>query len=671
VSLDEVSPCDAILAAWLGRLEEAMQGLYAPREEVRKALAEVVLRVLEVSSFQHGREAFANPELEMGVGLLSTSFGGGMMAIAAVASTIASMSTGGAGGGALYTIPEVANVEAMDEDEDLLLAIKMSQESSGVVVQEPDTPVPTVAEAVPVNTAEAGDSASSQGEAMEVDVSSVPPPPPPPPAPTSSPTSTSAPLHPVSSTAAHALLAPRFLIALTSDKHMQLIAEHWRKSQSVLWLLLEIARLGAPYRAFLLKRETVAQLADTLLGDQCPLNGAVYAQGSRRRAPSSYVTIVPGKDDSLPFIAKNVPDWTHLIELLSALVCSADSLQLAQSLGEVGYQCVQAKTLYNTIFRQARYTAAAIPMIKHLSYENKPLSDLIGESLCDELGQCKEGETAHLFAAMEKFLSINDSLAHARCFQLFGGGDFNLLETMNISKDVAQKQRFVCVFIRSFVALAEQVPIVRTVVGSSPTKITTWAPWMLKFCFRFVNKCGAEQRQFDFPQVSPEKNQVNQAIRAMVGGTQGAETRSVSFQPTPTVCIPTGTGASPPPALAQGPFVRVYGEDVEAEGTPTWLQRAERTSLALHALLLSLGARPDDLIPVDTFDEETPSAVASKASSTGSFAPIAPAAVHPMPLSQQSAPVVHDLTQDTAMAGFHDGMTDEELAQFLANGMLD
>jgi hypothetical protein len=651
-----------------------MQGLYAPREEVRKALAEVVLRVFEVSSIQSGKEAFAHPDLEMGTGLLSTSFGGGLMAIAAVASTIAGMSTSATGGGPLYAIPELISAEAMDEDEDLLLAIKMSQEGSGIVIQEPDTPVPAVAEAVSADAVDAGQTTSSQGDAMEMDVASVPPPPPPP-APHSSPTTISAPLA-VSPAAANALLAPRFLIALTSDKIMQLIAEHWRKSQSVLWLLLEIARLGAPYRAFLLKRETVAQLADTLLGDQCPLNGAVYAQGSRRRAPSSYVTIVPGRDDSLPFIAKNIPDWTHLVELLSALVCSADSMQLAQSLGEVGYQCIQAKTLFNTIFRQARYTAAAIPMIQFVSYENKVLSDLIVESLCDELGQCKEGEAAHIFAALEKFLSINDTLAQTRGFQLLGGGDFNLLETMTISKDVVQKQRFVCVFIRSFVALTEKVPVLRGVVGSSPAKIATWAPWMLKFCFRFSGKCSAEQRQSDsqYPQVSPEKNQVNQAIRAMVGPVQGPETRSVSFQPVPTICIPTGTGAPPPPALAQGPFVRVYGEDVETEGTQTWLQRAERTSQALHALLLSLGARPDDLIPVDTFDEEIPSAVASQGSSTGNFfAPIPTAAVHPLPMSQQqqAPPVVHDLTQDTAMVGFHDGMTDEELAQFLANGMLD
>ena len=681
---ETLSATDSLLSGWLSNLDDALQGLYAPKEEVRRALAEVVLRVFEASCAQHGSEVFSRPELEIKTGLLSTSFGAGMLAAVAVAAAgLANNRTIGDNGNSMYPTADVAVAEPMDEDADLLLAIKMSQEASGMMAV--DEPVPTEAALAgdgeveeitgPTdsnNTMEVVEEAttSAKEEVVAPPIPAIPPPP--------SSTPPAVPPTPPE------LLAAQFLLALTDDIRMQLIAEHWRKSQSVLWLLLEIARLGSAQRTFLLKREIVAQLVDAILGDQCPLNGMVYATGSRRRAPSSYVTIVSGRDDTLPFVAKNIPDWSHLMELLTALVCHSDSLQLGQSLGEISLQCLQTKTLYNTIFRQARYTTIALPMLVHLCYENQVFSNLILESLCDELGQCKEGDTAHIFQAIDRLLNMSDTLAHSRNFQLFGGGDFNLLEIMKITKDQIYKHRFICVFIRSFIALAEKSHTLRSVISIPASKISMWAPWMLKFCFRFIAKCNQEQQTLcgDFNTLSPERNQVNQAIRAMGGPT--AEPRSVSFNPTPTVCIPTTNSSSavtpcmaavgavspplpsPTPAGA-GPFLRVYGEDALSESTQTWLQRAERTFQGLQSLIVSLGGSPDELIPVDTFDEDITigSSNTTGMSTQTSSAPTG--AIYPQLPSEESstgrkAPV--NLMQ------LADGMTDEELAQILEGGGL-
>jgi hypothetical protein len=673
---EDAYPSDTLLAEWLVNIDAAMQGLYAPREEVRQGLAEVVLRVFEVSSILHGKRAFSSADLDTGIGLLSTSFGAGMLAAAAALTAAASARD-------LYSIPEEAEAVPMDEDADLLLAIKMSQETSGISLEDP--PVPTTAETVTArDNAPVPDTANNEVDevpalddtAMEISEITAPQPPPPPAPPSAEPAGTTA-AAPTTVPIPRNLLAPTFLVALTNDARMQLIAEHWRKSGAVLWLLLEMARLGPAQKQLMLKREVVAELVDTLLGDQCPLSNSVYQAGSRPRAPSSYVSIVPGKDGNLPFAAKNIPDWTRLIELLSVLVCASDSLQLAQSLGEVGHTCILSKTLYNTILRQARYTTAATPMLRFLSYENKAFSDLIGESLCDELALCKETETAHFFEVMESLLSIPDSLCHPRTVHLFGGGTCNLLDVMSAMKEQATKHKLICVFIRSFVELVNRVPLLRTVISSPLSKVESWAPWLLKFCFRFCNRCAAEQAA-NFPSVSPQKNQVNQAILARNnnGTKNSTETKSVTFQANPTVHAPNGTttddaasGASSgvvSTLAQQGPFVRVYGEDPELDGTQTWAQRAQRTSELLHHLLLSLGAQPDALIPTDTFEDDPASISASP--SVTNFGTMTTAAVHPQPLPSNNPALMKPIVQDlTGEAGYADAMTDEEFAKYLSS----
>lgn len=675
---------DLILSNWLRSVDTELAGLYAPKEDVRKAIAELVQRVFELAYLEHGKEGFSNCEfaLEMNAGLLSNSFGAGMLAVAALATSAASVfnkNTSSNEHHDLYTIPEdtaVAVAEPMDMDEDLMLAIKMSQE----MIPGEASPVPTTASIAVADNHAGASSSESVRPSSPVDISAVPgssstsattgaP---------SGPTVTQAsPPAPAANTPPH-LLAPNLLLALTNDTRMQLIAEHWRKSESVLWLLLEISRLGAAHRLFMLKREVVAQLVDIFLGDQSPLCGTVYAVGSRRRAPSSYVTVVPGKDGSLPYVARNIPDWTHLVKLLSALVCQSNSMSLVEAMGEISFQCVQVKTLYTTLLRQARYTLAALPMIIHLSFENKPISDMIGEAFCEELSLANYDSTAHIFQAMERFLNIQDTLSYQRNAQLFGGGgDYNLLETMNITQDQPGKHRMVCVFIRSFLALVKSTPILRSVISQPNTKITSWAPWMLKFCFRFTNKCTREQAECAVPVADADKLKLNAAIERAHDKTASASSTTsplISKKPTVFVCTMDTVGSADP-LTSKGPFLRVHGEDQETESTQTWVQRAEKTSQMLYALLNSLGASPDALLPADTFDEEVAVVPAltnhsnSNSSAPGCYSTPTSAAVHPMPLGQSKG-TQSGAGNSVTFPQFADGMSDEELAQLLQDGAL-
>lgn len=54
-----------------------------------------------------------------------------------------------------------------------------------------------------------------------------------------------------------------------------------------------------------------------------------------------------------------------------------------------------------------------------------------------------------------------------------------------------------------------------------------------------------------------------------------------------------------------GPYIIVYGED-EAYSDAPWSVRAESSNQVLHSVLLSVGAQPDSLIPEDTFTFEDP-----------------------------------------------------------------
>jgi hypothetical protein len=147
-------------------------------------------------------------------------------------------------------------------------------------------------------------------------------------------------------------------------------------------------------------------------------------------------------------------------------------------------------------------------------------------------------------------------------------------------------------------------------------KINDWAPWMLKFCYQYIEKCNRESSAL----------QANAAaIAASMIGPQPIDV----IQPTS-------------PVTPKGSYLYVYGEDNESREI-TWNIRAQNTFNELQSVLRLLGAQPEVLIPADAFEE------------------VVPEDIPPELIAIDDVPRTGDLTT----AGFSDAMTDEEFARFL------
>jgi hypothetical protein len=85
--------------------------------------------------------------------------------------------------------------------------------------------------------------------------------------------------------------AIRFVMELTMDVHLQLVAEHWTKHSAMIEVLLCFAQLGYDQRWLLVQRDLIAALLDAIMGEASPLSGRLYSVQSRKRAPSSLVSV--------------------------------------------------------------------------------------------------------------------------------------------------------------------------------------------------------------------------------------------------------------------------------------------------------------------------------------------------------------------------------------------
>jgi len=413
----------------------------------------------------------------------------------------------------------------------------------------------------------------------------------------------------------------KILTALTSDQQWLLLCDNWRSCNQYLSLLYGIAEVDPCIRDFMLKREVIAQAVDAVLGDQSPLVGQVYLKGSRRRAPSSYLSVVLGKDDALPYAAKAVPDWSKLLELVAILVTQCreitdNSSSLYKIMGDLNAECIQAKTFYSTIIKQTRYIPSMIRIVEQLCIDNYKFSDMVMEVIYEEMSMSSYEGLLHLFELLEKFLSVRDMVSYHRAAELFGGAHWNLLEAMKLNSSQVLKYKLVGVFIRSFITLAQRLPTPSSSLHGTlftAANVNKWAPWMLKFCFRFTQKCNHERIVSSIDgavaHVEPEAShmlaqaQVNKAIleQARTADSPSSKSKSSSTQRTVSFHLDAAAPPSPVSALrTKGPFVRVYGE-AASECELTWDQRAEQTTQLLSELLTRMGFNVDGLLPYDTF----------------------------------------------------------------------
>ena len=726
-----LSAQEIVLVEWLRDFDMSLlNNLYAPSEEVRKLSASCVLQIVQMAyaqlqlqlriqqqqqqqqQQQHGGGEGGpgtNPSsgitgircgknclvalcgaghLDIRAGTLSTAgFGPAVGTTAKPKSSTPGTVGGGGAAGAAVAVPVTGAspsagtamavavpVEEFD-DPDLALAIKMSQQ----VVAEGSIP--------PAQPAH-GDASASSSISSTAGPGS---------APVGSGSGSGSSSETASTSAQHGatgtydltlhermLLLPRLLLELTADHRMQLLGENWRKAQSFLWVLLESARTSAAVRELLLHRDVIAQLVDVLLGEQSPLNTQLYAKGSRRRAPTSYVSVGITRDGSVPYSAKNTPDWTYLVELLSLLVCSSDSLNLAAAMGDASHNCILSKQLYNILFRQARYIQPTITMMSHLIYDNQLFTNMIIEVIFEELSLCTADGTSHIFAAMEKFLNVADRFAFHRCSSLLDpSSSSNILDAMRMSAQQPLKETLVCVFIRSFSALVQNVTRIHPQVRQS---LPAWAPWMLRFTYQYMNKSRmdaaaaisaatsggqptallnevkASNGSVPSPGkgVTPKSIMKNTDTTANVGSSgnaaaSGAAPVTFGGSSTPSSAPPVAAAASPPPR--KGPFVVVYGESEDERDLP-WDVRAERTDEALRTMIQVLGGNPNELIPADAFTDVPP--LVGPANNANSIT------------NNQGNAAGAGAGAGAGVNGglfgqFADGMTDEELAMVLAN----
>ena len=138
-------------------------------------------------------------------------------------------------------------------------------------------------------------------------------------------------------------------------------------------------------------------------------------------------------------------------------------------------------------------------------------------------------------------------MSSKRCTDLFIGTRALMGHLESLKNDI-NRNKLVCICIRSLMALIQKVPILKDTLGNS--RVNQWAPWMLKFCFQFEKCC-----------------------------TEDAATETVH-------------------SLFDSYYI--YGES-DAEREITWKQRAENTNQILQAVVIALGGDCNVLIPEDTF----------------------------------------------------------------------
>jgi ubiquitin C-terminal hydrolase len=320
----------------------------------------------------------------------------------------------------------------------------------------------------------------------------------------------------------------RFLLELTRDGRLQLLAENWRRSDAMTWLLFSICQLGSSvnansplnspspclsssaHKVFLMKRQLIPQLVALFTGDSSLVVGSTV-HGPRKTAPSSYVVVGPPstRGGAPPIATRNIPDWTDLLDCLVALVtsCRTDAMDCwtneqftsyssaltvdSPKLDWVSGLSATSRTLYSIALKQCRYSAQTTALILHLSQNCISFSDMISEVLLEALFQCSAETTSHVFTVMEAFLTIDDGLVGHRALSMFSGETSPLCMLKGI-QDQAPKRRLVCVCISSLMSLLQKVPSVFRTLTVPASIIQTWAPWMLKFSFIFMNDCLKE-----------------------------------------------------------------------------------------------------------------------------------------------------------------------------------
>jgi len=433
------------------------------------------------------------------------------------------------------------------------------------------------------------------------------------------------------------------LCSLTKASVLEKIAENWRKSDAILWLLMKLSELDLAITSLFIVRELIAGLIDIFLADQSESADVLYDKKSHKFALSSYQSVYPiNEAGDLCSAAKSLPDWSNLLEIVSRVLSNAGrhhnihgrylTMPPISSYDEAALIC---KTFYATCLKQSRYSTQLISIIQHVASTNFVNSDMIAEAIFEAIPTATVESTAHIFRVLEGFLAINDKFSFQRHSKLFTPSNMSILDLLSQLKDQPSRVNFVLVCLRSVLYLFRCSPssinIFRDILNNSLPRVKLWAPWMLKFCFQHMNKLTKDHEA-----------QLQQ--QSIIHSTN-----------------PHNASSAMPPL--KGPFILVHGERQE-DVEQTWARRAEQTFAMLQEYLAFLGADANELMPIDAFNETT------HISDDG-----LPALISVGPeesLTATTATVVGngdnylDLTNADSL-GLADGMTDEQLEKILAS----
>jgi ubiquitin C-terminal hydrolase len=440
-----------------------------------------------------------------------------------------------------------------NEDPELLLALKLSQESS--------LPNPSAASSSGTSAAISSTTTEGNGTAARND-------------------SPPNPLLTVTNSVDFPHSVVRFLIEITQDHRLQMIPDEWRKSGQFIAFLASVLRFGGRNVAqIFVRRDLIGQLLDIFLGDVSPLKGKVYFFSTagnkhvqRKRAPSSYVTGYITKDypKSLPLSLRSIPDWSALLDcvvmMVSECLLSNEARDFYQNrrrrvavpisspfhdllMSEYDFECLTCKTLYTTLMKQARYRSYVCALVKLLTPNNFNFSNMMLEILWEECTVGTPEACLVIFEVAESLLSVRDVNFRQRVYSLLGRGQQSIVEFAATMVNQSNKAHFLLAFIRSYVFLLQRIPELCSVIANPIDNVPHWAKWMLQHCHS-IRQAGK--------------------ITAM-----------------------TNDGNTP--AVGGGPFIVIFGESEEERELP-WAVRAERTYEMLALRLFEWGLEPDTWI---------------------------------------------------------------------------
>ncbi|CAE7524592.1 unnamed protein product [Symbiodinium microadriaticum] len=391
----------------------------------------------------------------------------------------------------------------------------------------------------------------------------------------------------------------------------------------------------------------IMQLVDLFIGDNSPCNGELYSQGSRKRAGTSYVSVVFDKNGKLPKSAEYIPDWTDLLHTLRWLVLSSYSNAMVRMattpptlnvhrsgavvLDPYSHRCMTCKVFYTHALRQARYVDIINDIMAHYVYDDIKWTDDVASIILESITFAANDSTGHYFKALESFLSIHDNYVQHRASVVLDG-QTGLLQMLKSC--IVNKPTFVCICLFSLFKMALRINSVFSNLSTSQSKINEWAPWILKFCYQFGEKMRKETIALEF----------EQSIKST-----------------------TPSDANTPAPKKRGPFLTIYGE-CQPECEDTWVERGGKTFNLVQEVIRAMGAVPEVLIPADAFDDVV--------SAVGGSSPDAAIAI-PDDIALPDTPDTGTIGVGGAVvnvnggstlpeAAFGDAMTDEEFARFMA-----